>query len=188
LRLHRKPVFATAVIVATLAMQGCGGPSLPGSMTFDGVAMDKAADWSNSGFSGVVFVPPGEKLDTASLQLGVLLSEKHNTGEGLSQWSMEQYRRSPTMQLYEEVAGDEACKVGATSSGTAVRQFLALHICRAKGKYAACAEADERLVDPSGSPCGVTDTACWRDMCASRWKARRASLEPIVDAVLGRKK
>ena len=123
-------------------------------------------------------------MDTASLQVGVLLSEKHTTGQALSEWSMEQYHRSPTQHIYEKATADEACKVGATSNGTVVRPFLALHVCRGQGGHAVCAEVDEKLVDPSGSPCPPTDGGCWERLCESRWLDRRGTLLSIVDQVL----
>jgi len=170
---------------ATLSLlTGCGGPALPKGVTLDGATLQKATDWSAAGISGVVFIPAGEQFGTASLQVGVLLSEKHASGQALSAWVMEQYRKSPTLQLYENAGGDEACKAGATSTDTTVRPFLALHLCRGGNAHAACAEVDEKLVDPSGSPCPIDDDDCWQKLCDARWADRRATLEAIVDQVL----
>lgn len=163
---------------------GCSGPALPKGIKLDSQTLEKAADWSHSGLSGRVFIPPGEKLDTASIQVGIILSEKHSSGSAASTWLMEEYRRSPTMQMFEDAAGEEACKVGATTSGNGVRQFLALHLCRGRGTYVACAEVDERLVDPSGSPCPIENSTCWRELCEERWNERRTTLVAIVDQVL----
>jgi hypothetical protein len=119
------------------------------------------------------------------VQVGVLLSEKHATGQALGAWVMEQYRRSPALQLYADDSDAEtACKVGATSTGSSVRQFLALHTCGARGGHAVCAEIDERLVDPSGSPCPPNDDECWQRLCDARRAERGAALQSIVDQVL----
>jgi hypothetical protein len=163
---------------------GCSGPALPKGIKLDGQSLEKAADWSRSGLSGRVFIPPGEKLDTASVQVGVILSEKHTSGRALNTWLMDEYRKSPTTQFFENAADEEACKVGATTNGTEVRLFLALHLCRGRGAYAVCAEVDEKLVDPSGSPCPIDDGACWPRLCEERWIQRRTTLTAIADQVL----
>lgn len=173
-----------AALAALALLTGCGGPALPKGVTLDGVKLQKASDWSAAGISGVVFIPPGEQLDSASLQVGVLLSEKHASGRALSTWVMQQYRGSSTLQLYEDAGDDEACKAGATSTDTTVRLFLALHLCRGGKAHASCVEVDEKLVDPSGSPCPPEDADCWRELCDARWTDRRAMLEAIVDQVL----
>lgn len=123
-------------------------------------------------------------MDAASLQVGVLLSERHGSGSAASTWLMEEYRKSPTMQMFENADGEEACKVGATSDGTEVRPFLALHLCRGRGAHVACAEVDERLLDPGGLPCPTEDRACWGGLCEARWSERRTALVAIVDQVL----
>jgi hypothetical protein len=173
------------VVAALFLLSGCHrGPALPRAMTLDGTSLQKATSWSRGGISGVVFVPPGEEMDSASVQVGVLLSEKHATAEVLSAWLMEQYRRSPTMQLFEDAGAETACKVGATSNGSLVRQFLALHSCGARGRTSVCAEIDERLLDPSGSPCPPSDTECWQRLCDARRVERGPTLQSIVDEVL----
>jgi hypothetical protein len=184
-RVPLSPVRWLCTVAGTALLCGCSsGPALPRGMMLDGVALQKSGTWSHSGVSGVVFIPKGEQSETASVQLGVLLSKEHTSGQALSEWVMGEYHRSPTMQLYENASADEACKVGAMSNGTSVRQFLALHVCRGRRAHAACAEVDERLVDPSGSPCGPSDSVCWQRLCDSRWADRRATLQSIVEQVL----
>jgi hypothetical protein len=183
-RVQPKRGWRWTAAAALALLTGCRGPALPKGVTLDGATLEKATNWSAGGISGVVFIPAGERLDTASLQLGVLLSEKHASGRALSAWVMEQYHGSPTLQLYENAGDDEACKAGATSTDATVRPFLALHLCRGGNAHAACAEVDEKLVDPSGSPCPIENDDCWQKLCDARWADRRATLEAIVDQVL----
>ena len=154
-------------------------------MTYEGARLEKATSWSSQGVSGVVFVPPGEKLPSASLQVGVLASRKHASGAELHRWIMDQYRRSPTTQWHESTTADEACKIGVTSEG-GPRPFVALHVCRASGGTAACAEVDERLDDSDVGRCLTSLSDCWEELCTLRWRPARANLEPILDGVLKR--
>ena len=179
-------VPGAALAVAVAWAVGCSrGPSLPAEMTYEGARLEKATSGSIQGVSGVVFVPPGEKMPSASLQVGVLVSRKHASGAELHRWVMDQYRRSPTVQWYESTTADEACKIGVTSAGSP-RPFVALHVCRAAGGAAACAEVDERLDDDDVSRCLTGMSDCWEELCTLRWLSARASLEPILDGVLKR--
>lgn len=171
-------------LVLALAWVGCSrGPALPGEMTYEGVRLDKATSWSSHGVSGVAFVPPGEKLPSASLQVAVLASRRHASGAELHRWIMDQYRRSPTTRWHESTTADEACKIGVTSEG-GPRPFVALHVCRAAQGTAACAEVDERLDDGDVGRCLTSLSDCWEELCTLRWLPARANLEPILDDVL----
>jgi len=179
-------VPGAALAVAVAWAVGCSrGPSLPAEMTYEGARLEKAASWSIQGVAGVVFVPPGEKMPSASLQVGVLVSRKHASGAELHRWIMDQYRRSPTVQWYESATADEACKIGVTSNGTTVRPFVALHVCRAAGGVAGCAEVDQGLDDDESGRCVSGASAGCDEICALRWLTARASLEPILDGLLG---
>jgi hypothetical protein len=177
-------VAATALVLA-VAGACARGPGLPREMTFEGSKLEKATTWSSQGVSGVVFVPPGERLPSASLQVGVLASRKHASGADLHRWIMDQYRRSPTVRYHESTTADEACKIGVTDAG-GPRPFLALHVCRARAGVAACAEVDERMVDNDVGRCLTSTADCWEELCGLRWLSARASLEPILDDVLKR--
>jgi hypothetical protein len=172
-----------AVLAAGVASACRSGPSLPGELTFEGARLEKATTWSRGGISGVVFVPPGEKMPSASLQVGVLLSEEHASGAELNRWIMDQYRTSPTAQVHESVTEDEACKIGI-AGGARPRVFVALHVCRSAGGVAACAEADRQLADADVSRCAAGPAGSCQEICTLRWLPTRASLEPILDGVL----
>jgi hypothetical protein len=155
-------------------------------MTFEGVRLERATSWSSQGVSGVVFVPPGETLPSASLQVGVLVSRTHASGAELHRWIMDQYRRSPAVQWHESATADEACKIGVTGDGTTVRPFVALHVWRAAGGVAACAEVDQSLDDDESGRCVSGASAGCEEICTLRWLPARAILEPVLDAVLRR--
>ena len=176
--------------VLLLAVAWAGGcseePPLPHEMTFEGVRLEEATSWSRQGVSGVVFVPPGETLPSASLQVGVLVSRKHASGAALHRWVMDEYRRSPTVRWHVSATADEACKIGRTGGGRIPRPFVALHVCRAAAGVAACAEVDQRLDDSDVGRCVSSDSTCWEEVCTLRWLPTRAFLEPVLDGVLGR--
>ncbi len=171
-----------AVLLLLCATPGCSGPSLPREVTFEGRRLEKATAWSRGKISGVVFVPPGEKMETASLQLGILVSQEHSSGVELHSWIMEQYHGSPTTQWYESSTSDEACKVGLASGP---RPFVALHVCRAATGVSACAEADEQIGDDVVGRCLNGAGDCWDELCGRVWATRRAALEAEVSRVLG---
>jgi len=173
------------IVLAVASVVGCSrGLSLPREMTWEGERLEKATSWSSQGVSGVVFVPPGESLPSASLQVGILASRKHASGAELHRWIMDQYRRSPTVQWYESATADEACKIGVTGNDTTVRPFVALHVCRAAGGVAGCAEVDRRLDDDEVGRCVSGASAGCEEICTLRWLEARASLEPILEGVL----
>jgi hypothetical protein len=180
--LSLKSVVKTLRILVVAALPGCGGgPQLPQALTFEGRALEKATEWSRGEISGVVFVPPGEQMPTASLQVGILVSREHPSGVQLHSWIMEQYRSSPTAQWHESSTSDEACKVGLTQGP---RPFVALHVCRGASGVSACAEADEELGDDIVGRC-LNTAGCWEELCTQHWTARRAALEAEVLRVLG---
>jgi hypothetical protein len=164
-------------------------------LTFDGVRLEKAKEWHMAEISGVVFVPPGEKLSEASLQLGVMISTKHLSGSRFSDWAMEKYHQARTIQRwYEETTADEACKIGLDTPRVGLdgsREqasrgvYLALHVCRTGDGASVCVEADEKLDAESATSCMVTrQDSCWREVCAQKWPSRRASLEAVAKSVL----
>lgn len=170
---------------AALALACSKGPRLPRELTFEGVKLEKATDWSRGSVSGIIFVPRAEKLETASLQVGILASSGHASGAALHTWLMDQYHRSPTTQWHESETSDEACKVGipAAPEGGPLRPFLALHVCRSGSGGSACAEADERLSEEIMARCLNRGWGCWDELCTQKWAARRAALEAILSDV-----
>jgi hypothetical protein len=149
-----------------------------------GPALVKANEFSQDGISGVVFIPPGEKLESASLQLGIILSRKHDRPAALQDWIMAGYRRSPTQQWHESLPSPtEACKVGLGPT-TPPRAFAAVHVCQGGSGVSACAEADEWLSDEVVGRCLNQSSACWDAVCTGRFEAWRKNLETVLDDLL----
>lgn len=172
-----------AAFLLTSAALACDtGPPLPKEMSFEGRLLDRATEWSSGELAGVVFVPPGETLPTASLQVGILVSQEHSSGVELHNWVMQRYHESPTARWYESSIAGEACKVGL---GPGPRPFVALHVCRSASGVSACAEADERLGDEIVGRCLNRTNDCWDELCSRMWGSRRAALEAEVYGVLG---
>jgi hypothetical protein len=150
-----------------------GGPSLV-----------QAKDFSTGGFSGVVFIPTGEKLESASLQLGVLMSTNHKSPADFQNWVLAQYRASPTQQYYEVIPNPtEACKIGL-GPDLPPRPFVAVHKCQGGAGVTACAEADERLSAEVVGRCLNSKYSCWEEVCNARFAAWRPNLESILDDML----
>lgn len=170
---------------AVFAVACSSGPRLPKELTFDGVKLEKASDWSRGNISGIVFIPPGEKLETASLQVGILASSEHASGAALHTWLMDQYRHSPTTQWHESATSDEACKVGlpAVPEGRPLRPFVAIHVCRRASKGSACAEADESLGEEIVGRCLGKGSGCWDELCTQKFTSRRAALETVLSGI-----
>ncbi|MCM2257818.1 MAG: hypothetical protein NDJ94_19460 [Vicinamibacteria bacterium] len=146
------------------------------------MSFEKARDWSLGEVSGAVFVPPGEKLDTAPRQVGLLASRKLVTGIDLHDWVMKQYRAAAFDHWHEEETADEACKVGGPT-GPTIRPFVALHVCRGGAGVAACAEVDDGLTDAVVARCAGGTPGCWDELCRQMWETHRAGLETLVRQV-----
>src|SRR5262245_4130218 len=170
--------WVTIALLAAALGAACGR-GLPKQVTFEGERLEQASSWSRGKVSGAAFVPPGEKLDTASLQVAIIMSREHASGSELHAWVMDQYHHSPTAQWHESATSDEACKVGLPAGPP--RPFVALHVCRTSQGTAACAEADERIGDELVARCLDRGWSCWDELCTQKWAAWRAPLEALVE-------
>jgi hypothetical protein len=173
---------AAVLTMASILSAGCAGAPLPTTLSFRGTVLTRGADWSEQGVSGVVFVGPGQDMPGAALQVGVMHSADHASGEVLHQRVMESFARSGVVTYLVDSRNDEACKAGVSNPPSGPRPFLAIHICRTGVGQSACAEIDEQVVGPDVA-CLVRED-CARRMCARRWDAARADLLPVVDGVL----
>ena len=174
------PFAALALVTTSCAKQ----PMLPAHLTVaGGPSLVRAKDFSTGGLSGVVFIPVGEKIESASLQLGILMSKDHQSPAAFQDWILAQYRASPTQQWYETVANPtEACKIGL-SPELPPRPFVAVHKCQGGAGVSACAEADERLSDEIVGRC-LRSSTCWDEICNARFAAWRGNLQSILDDML----
>lgn len=178
------PLSAAAAVLTMAAslMAGCTASPLPTTLTFRGAALTRGGEWSAQGVSGVVFVGQGQTMPDAALQVGVIHSADHASGEVLHQRLMQSFTRSGVVTYHVDSRNDEACKAGVSSPPGGPRPFLAIHVCRTGVGQSACAEIDERITG-SDVTCLVRE-GCARTMCAARWAEARAELVPIVDRVL----
>lgn len=173
---------AAVFTMAAILSAGCAGSPLPTALSFRGTALTPGGEWSAQGVSGVVFVGPGQHMPDAALQVGVMHSADHASGEVLHRHVMESFARSGVVTYLVDSRNDEACKAGVSSPPSGPRPFLAIHICRTGVGQSACAEIDEQVVGPDVA-CLVRED-CARTMCDRRWAEARADLLPIVDGVL----
>lgn len=171
------------VVGAALCLAGCSQSVLPDDLVFRGAALTRGSDWSRGGLVARVFVPPGEVMPTAKLQVGIIHSRDHATGEALHAWTLERFSQSPLAGSHVSRGHDEACKTGTVDLGDhGPRTFIAIHVCRTGLGAAACAEVDEALsLDDAGC---AGDFLCAQRLCDGRWAAARADLEPILTRVL----
>lgn len=167
-------------VVVMLSMVGCGPGPLPRTVSYRGVVLSEATTWSRGGLSGTVFVTPGQALPGADVQLGVMHSTEHTTGEAFLAFITEQFRRSDVVEPVVFDVVDESCKGGWNNSGP-VRPFIALQVCRTGVGASACAELDEKFDDVA---CVHDSFGCFKELCNARWEEARAVLEPIVKAAL----
>lgn len=177
-----------AMAALLVAMAGCSssptGPVYPEAIDFGAQHLTKATTWARGGISGIVYVPPGEKLPAASLQVGAIISSEHTTANGLHGWVDEQFIRSGELMLHQSGAGDESCKVGVSAIGTpGMRTYMTLQVCKTGVARAACVEADEKLDDGVATTC-MNQSRCFEDVCDMRWRGRRESLDLLVVDVL----
>lgn len=171
---------AVTIAVSAPLLVGCGGSGLPDELSFVGQRVERAADWELGSLKGVVLIPPGEDLDTASLQIGIILGHGPYDAKELHQWVMRHYDASPIESWYMWVDPVDtwACKVGRDPRYG--RPFVAIHICRKGPAGTATVEADERLDDSVLRACrGPERMACWNELCV----AKRAEWIPDLAAI-----
>jgi hypothetical protein len=171
-----------ALVMLLVLAAGCSkkGLPFPEAIEFGGKGLNKVTAWDRGGMSGVVYVPPGETLPMASLQVGVIISSDHATGSALHTWIADQALRSGDVHAFDSTASEESCRAGASvPEGKAPRTYLTLQVCRTGVARAVCVEADEVLDGGTFTTCLGTD-GCFEDVCNERWLARRESLDGLV--------
>jgi hypothetical protein len=173
----RAPLAALAVFA--VGLQACGStrtPPLPDTITFDRQHLTKGAAWNRGGISGIVYVPAGENMPSASLQVGVILSSEHQTGAALHGWVRGELAKSNASHFHESDAPEESCRIARTGD----RTYLALEVCKSGVGRAACVEADEAADFNTVAACIGSVGSCFEDMCDQRWLARREALDLLV--------
>jgi len=174
---------AGAIAVPVCFFLGCAErPALPKSLSFEGVRVERAADWKEGSVSGVVLVPPAEDLETASLQIGVLAGRGPYSAPELHRWVMDHYYAAPMERWHEAATANGACKIGLVAEPR--RPFVALHLCRSGVAGTSCVEADERLDESVVRDCESRGAACWEEVCNAKRDAWLPALEALVNGVV----
>lgn len=180
--MNRRHLTSLALTLC-LTLVSCGGPRLPEELTFAGRNLKKGSEWNLEGVQGVVFIPEGEKLRDATLQVGILTSTDHKTARELNVWIMKQYRLAQVTRWHESVTADTACKLG--QSKLPFREFAAVHVCKDGRGMAVCVEADALLamaIVQSNSDGTDGDV-----VCAAQWDLYRGELEALADRVVSQR-
>ena len=179
--MSRAPIM-TVVAMLFVVSSGCSrppAPAFPDSITFGTQKLTKATSWNRGGVSGTVYVPPGEQLPSASLQVGVIVSTEHTTAAALHTWVQDQFNRSGGLAMHQSGTSEESCKAG----GDPKRTYTALDVCKTGVARAACVEADEQL-DPGTFTSCLNQPGCFDDVCDRRWLMRREALDLLAADVL----
>ena len=168
------------LLLALTAACSEAGPAFPDAISFDRRPLAKDTSWTRGRMSGVVYVPPGEKLPAASLQIGAILSGDHVSADALHAWVRDQQRRSAAMHFHAADAADESCRIARSGD----RTYIALEVCKTGVARAVCVEADEAVKDDTVMACVGGSIACFQDLCDARWTARREALDSFAADVL----
>lgn len=169
------------ISAALLAAVSCSRASslFPETIVFGPQTLTKGTSWTRQGMTGVVYIAPGEKMPSASLQVGAIISTDHLTAAALHTWIGEQIARSNTHHFHDSNQADESCRVAKTPT----RLYLALEVCKTGVARAICVEADEVLTDREFGPC-ISNSRCFDDLCDARWRVRREALDGLAADLL----
>lgn len=171
------------VSAALLAAVACsrGSNIFPETITFGYQTLTKGTSWTRQGMTGAVYVGPGEKMPSAALQVGAIMSTDHVTGDALHTWIRDQLLRSDAVHFHESNEREESCRVAKTPT----RLYLALEVCKTGVARAICVEADEAITDREFAPCVASSgSSCFDDLCDRRWQARREALDGFAANLL----
>ena len=174
-----------ALALSLVVLPGCSmqqAPAFADTIDFDQQALTKASTWTHEGMAGIVYVPAGEKLPAASLQVGVIISTDHTTASALHYWVRGQSVQSGAFQAHESGTKEESCHVGA-NIGAETRTYIALAVCKTGVARAACVEADEVLEKDKFTTCVGNPGFC-QDLCDTLWLDRREALDLLAANVL----
>ena len=177
--MNRRRIVALCLALG-LTLPSCGGPRLPQELSVAGKTLKKGSEWHLEGVQGVVFIPEGESMRDAALQVGILTSTEHKTARELNVWIMRQYRLAQVTRWHESVSTDTACKIG--QSRLPFREFAAVHVCRDGKGMAVCVEADGLLI-MALQAAGAHDPPEWDLVCGAQWDAYRVDIEAIAEAL-----
>jgi hypothetical protein len=177
--------WVVLLAVAPLLYVAFNWPSVhayPNTIEYGTVQLSQATRWQRSGTSAAVYVPPGEEMPDASLQLGVLVSAEHATAADLLAWIRDQSRGPDNHRYHDSGTASETCVVGV-SSQPVHRTYLALQMCKTGKSRAACVEWDHVLEEDVFGSC-QNDKSCFDDECSGRWQEQRDNLDSVLACFL----
>lgn len=169
----------SAAVVAAVACSSGSSGIFPETITFGHQTLTKGTSWTRQGMTGAVYVGPGEKMPSAALQVGAIMSTDHVTGDALHTWIGDQIARTNTHHFHDSNKAEESCRVAKTPT----RLYLALEVCKTGVARAVCVEADEALTDREFGPC-ISNSRCFEDLCDRRWQERREALDGFAANLL----
>ena len=172
------------LIMLAIVAAGCGGGDEPlrDQIVFNEQGLVGATKWTRGGISGTVYVREGETLASAPLQVGVIVSNTHQTARELHTWIREQGVRTPGYTFHDSGGREESCVVRETDA----RLFSSLVVCKTGVMRAACVEADDALDRSLVSSC-VNSSACVENVCDEQWLGRKEALDLLAADVLSRR-
>jgi hypothetical protein len=157
----------------------------PDAIVYGRAQLSQATTWNRSGASGVVYLPAGEALPAASLQVGIIVSTEHPTANELLAWIREQSRASGEQRVHDSGTNSERCVVGLNMRTRGPRTFMALQVCKTGKSRAVCIESDRVLDDGALASCLNSPKGC-DDVCSRRWLDGREDLDLVLAAFLDR--
>jgi hypothetical protein len=169
--------------VAYVAINWPSVQAYPNTIDFGSEPLAQATKWHRGGLSAAVYVPAGETMPGASLQVGVLVSTEHATAPALLGWIRDQALRAGEQRYHDSGTDRETCVAGL-SSQPMLRTYLALQMCKTGDSRAACIESDRTLDGAEFGSC-LQDIGCFEDACNTRWLEERDTLDAILTGFLG---
>jgi hypothetical protein len=150
-------------------------PSYPDTIGYGTAQLSQAGNWDRGGTSGAVYVPAGEALPGASLQVGVIVSTERATANDLLTWIRNQPPGSDNQRYHDNGTGTDRCIVGVNTTGNGHRTYMALQLCETGTSGAACIESDRVLDDGVFGSC-LQNARCFDAVCHRRWLDEREKL------------
>ena len=165
---------------AVYGMNRSSLPPFPDAVAYEGASLTQATKWERDQTAAAVYVPAGEAVQVASLQLGIISSQKYPTAPALLEWIQEQSKLSTTpLRVHDSVNGNERCLAGLSP----IRSFMAIQLCKTGDALAACIESDRRVDQYDLGNC-VNKTGCMAAMCERKWLEERDNLDRTLTTFL----
>jgi hypothetical protein len=183
---HLRWLTAPALLLATLG--ACSkGPKFPPTIDYNGQHLEKSAAWERGKLAGIVWTKPGEKPPAASLQIGAIVSDQHQTARELNQWISSQagQRFYDSDGITDSNGPDMSCRMSFTPLPDGRnRTYMSLVTCQTGVGRSACVEADEDLPEEDFTTCLQDRHRQCEVLCDQRWEKHRESLDTLAASML----